>query len=185
MLERQSKDYAWVQTDPTHATADECAAEFTKATDNSIIAGCIMIGEVKWITTEIPAWCLLCDGATYANIDYPTLAAIIGSEYIIDADNFRVPDLMEKFAMGLDIPGTSGGEAEHTLTEAELTPHTHVYANAGLPDVPVVGPGEVPVNAFSGADDTGSTGDGDPFPIIPPYETLIPVIVARLPQAGD
>lgn len=69
---------------------------------------------------------LFCDGAQYARVDYPDLYDFLaGTSYIVDADNFTVPDLVDTFVMGGETPGGTGGEASHTLTEDELPTHTH------------------------------------------------------------
>lgn len=71
---------------------------------------------------------LLCDGATYARIDYPELYAVISTDLIIDADYFLVPDLIGRFPRGADIGqavGFEGGESEHLLTDTEMPSHTH------------------------------------------------------------
>ena len=69
---------------------------------------------------------LLCDGTQYLRVDYPALYAFLaGTVYIVDADNFVVPDLMEVFVQGDETPGNTGGEATHVLTNNEMPAHTH------------------------------------------------------------
>jgi len=183
IMQQWSNTGNWYQDDPTHATVDEVIAEIINATDNAVFAGCSMIGQILELTVNtIPGWLLPCDGTEYLGTDYPELWAVIHDNLKTDADHFRTPDRVRRIGWGEAVGDQEGGET-HTLTIGELTPHTHVYANAGLPDVPVVGPGEVPVNAFSGADDTGSTGGGDAFSVIQPVEGAQFYIIASTPLA--
>lgn len=182
MLELLSEGWSWRQDDPGSATVEEVIAEILKATDVAIFTGCNMIGQVLWLARTAPAWTLVCDGATYLKADYPDLWGVLDSNYEVSGAEFRVPDLIARFPLGSSLLGVQGGESEHTLTVAELPAHTH-----GEQD-----PGSVVVQSGAGAialsdpglpSQTGSTGGDQPFPIMPPYETLLPVIVARLPNA--
>jgi microcystin-dependent protein len=52
------------------------------------------IGKIDIMATEeIPEGWLLCDGTTYARVDYPELYEAIAGSCHVDADNFFVPDL--------------------------------------------------------------------------------------------
>ena len=65
----------------------------------------------------------------------------------------------------------TGGEAKHTMTIAELVPHTHTYR--WWPGWYFSGSTEY--GAKGGPDDshqTGSTGGGQPFNVLPPYYAL-------------
>lgn len=185
LLEQLGTDRMWHQDDPTHATIAEVNAEINTATDTAVFAGCMMIGQVFYVALEtVPDYVLICDGSTYANVDYPDLAAVININYQIDADHFRVPNLVGRFALGAFDPSGQGGEAEHTLTTAEMPAHTHTYDRIAATLI-----GENPPPAIIGiddinTDDTGSTGGGEPHNNMPPYEELIPVILASYPQVG-
>lgn len=64
--------------------------------------------------------------------------------------------------------GSTGGEYRHTMTEAELVPHTHTVSNvvsAGMD------PNTTPTAIIDGTTNTGSTGEGQPFNITQPYIT--------------
>lgn len=181
-LQKLSKAYSWEQRDPTHATVDEVIAEIEKATDNSIFAGCMMIGDIKLIARDAAAWELECDGTVYLNSDYPLLAAVIDAAYVVDGTHFRVPDMIDRFPLGSTIVAQQGGESAHVLTIAEMPAHTHseqdpgsVVVQAGTPSVALSDPG-LPSQ-------TGSTGGGDAHNNMPPYETARFVIVARYPSA--
>jgi len=73
---------------------------------------------------------LPCDGASYLRVDYPELYAVLHANYIIDTDNFSVPDLRERVPVGVGgaySVADNGGASDHTLTEGEMPPHTHGY----------------------------------------------------------
>lgn len=179
-LQRLGDEYSWIQDDPSAATTADVVAEINKATDETVFAGCFMIGDVKTVARDPADFELLCDGSIYERVDYPDLYAVIDPAFIIDADTFAVPDLLDRFTLNGTGIGDSGGESSHVLTVAELPAHTHLYDNptgTGL----FVAPGEVPAVIAAVPSATSSTGGGDAMPIMPPYLTLLPVIVARQP----
>jgi len=137
---------------------------------------------VPYMGDVIPQYLLLCDGGTYQREDYPDLYAILPASLIIDADTFSVPDMA-----GLVILGTSltyphlstGGESEHTLTEAELASHAHGYTppvpnvdleTPGAPDLLAAGVG---LTTF-----TGSAGSDQPHNNLQPYIAMYYCMVA-------
>ena len=112
-----------------------------------------------------------------------TVASIPTGWQLCDGTN-GTPDLRDKFVVGArqDSGGTAmttvsgsltktGGEAKHTMTIAELVPHTHTYR--WWPGWYFSGSTEY--GAKGGPDDshqTGSTGGGQPFNVLPPYYAL-------------
>jgi microcystin-dependent protein len=153
------------------------------------------------MTAEPPVNCLLCDGSTYARVDYPLLYALTDAAFIVDADFFVVPDLRRKKPRGADpfdggdpIPvGQTGGEETVTLTAAGMPRHTHEpvphqhLVGAGI-TIPVISPGEVVAQTpnFPGTDLTGfasaevlPTGGDGAHNNLDPYLALNFVVVAQ------
>lgn len=103
------------------------------------VGSIIMFGGING-DTNVPSGWLLCDGAEYANDDYPTLASIIGTNYGGIADSsFNVPNLSNRsvfgsadvsdinFSSNENVKNTSdkrGGNA--TLTTNQLASHSHI-----------------------------------------------------------
>lgn len=162
-----------------------------------------MIGSIfPYVTSMPPANCLLCDGSSYMRIYYPDLYAALDPVFIVDADNFMVPDLRGKTVIGAGDGGPDytnrtvgeiGGEEAHQLVETELAAHTHtdaghshVYNPPGI-SVPAVAPGEVPLTAINlvpGITGTGfaaiqPTGSDVPHNNMQPYLALNYCVVAR------
>lgn len=132
-----------------------------------------MIGAViDYFGASFPPNVLACDGASYLRTDYPDLYAVLDPVFHVDADNFVVPDLRDRVSIGESdsrVVGDTGGEENHTLTEAEMPAHTHSYS---VPDIPtlVFEPGEVPVpTADLFPSSTGSTGGDEAHNNMQPY----------------
>lgn len=123
---------------------------------------------------------LPCDGSSYARADWPLLYDAIDPIYRIDSDNFRVPDMRERFPYGqgggLDLDD-SGGETEHLLLYAEMPVHEHSETIA----VPAIINGglEAPASAaVPSAGVTGSAGGSEPHNNMPPFRVVRFAIVA-------
>jgi microcystin-dependent protein len=120
---------------------------------------------------------LLCDGSTFAKVDYPELYDVLPAVLIIDADNGSVPNLREAFVRGASttiVEHSTGGEKQHTLSVAEMPIHSHSYllTAAGAGALPGAGIGNIPgVTGFSGSSASHNN--------IPPYYALKYVVVAR------
>lgn len=170
----------WAGDDPLdQAQIDDLQAWLAAARRELMLS---MIGEILvTASATIPDGCLLCDGGTYDRVDYPDLYAALAAAFIIDDDQFRTPDLREKFVYGTSSAlfiGNTGGEAAHTLTIGEIPAHDHSIP--ATITTAAVEPGEVavlsPVPIISSS--TGSTGGSGGHNNIPPYVELLYVIVA-------
>lgn len=123
---------------------------------------------------------LPCDGSAYARSDWPLLYDAIDPIYRIDASNFRVPDLRERFPIGqgggLDLDDF-GGSVDHTLTISEIPIHSHSESLA-LPALADLGTGAPVPSATASAGLTGSQGGGLAHNNMPPYRAVRFAIVA-------
>lgn len=150
------------------------------AGDAAVATGGPLIGqiiEVSWET--IPAWALLCDGATYDVEDYPLLFAVIDPAFYVGGTQFKVPDRTARFGLGGVTVGSQGGEAEHTLTIGEMPPHDHPVDIHGTGTAGGIVRGNL--TAITSIQ-TGTTGGGNPHNNMPPYEGTKFIIVAALPE---
>jgi len=180
-LTKLTADWSWEQVSGG-AAIDQITSEIQAAIDAAIFKGCSMIGQVMWLTVDMPAWALLCDGTQYSRVDYPDLYAALQSAYVIDADNFVVPDLIDRFPLGAALAGAEGGAATHTLTAGEMPMHQHGFTAYIVPQVGAVGadPGTEPGIAPGLTD---LQGGGAAHNNMPPWHGLTPVIIARWPDA--
>lgn len=113
---------------------------------------------------SVPSGALACDGSSYFRVDYPLLYEhLIGTDYIEDDETFHVPgfDGRTIIQAGSIATGTMLGEAEHTLTVAELAQHNHLYTppvinvdleSPGAPDIFAAGVGAPAVTGMQGGD---------------------------------
>jgi len=116
--------YSWVSgaNDVTDEQWDAIEAMVSETELN------LMVGLVGMILPNVLADVsglnvLECDGSSYLRVDYPYLYAAIASAYIIDADNFRVPDLRDRVPLGASIANpisTQAGADEVVLAVSEL-----------------------------------------------------------------
>lgn len=117
-----------------------------------------------WNGTVIPNGWVLCDGTN------------------------GTPDLRNKFIIGASAAGTSetiayaigatGGASTVTLSAANMPPHTHSYNladNGSNAITNIVGTVTGKGNFYNGTttSNTGSTGGGQSFSILPPYYALV------------
>lgn len=127
----------------------------------------------------VPDGSLLCDGASYDTDDYPFLFEAIGYIWGGSGDSFNVPDMRERFALGVGggvSLADSGGLEDVTLTGTHMPNHDHDYGGTftGLHDVPV---GVIPVALPSILpEQTSAEGGGNPHENMPPYRALLPCV---------
>jgi microcystin-dependent protein len=167
------------------------------------------VGKVEaFAGSTAPAGWLLCDGSSINTADYPELFAAIGYTWGGSGASFNVPDLTDRVIIGSGgayALADSGGEAQHTLTTAELPSHNHVASgtsatdvghthieSAAVPAVGTVAPGVPFPYALPGASATGAgfanitvvdpaisnTGGGGSHNNLQPYAAMLPIIFA-------
>jgi microcystin-dependent protein len=156
---------------------------------------CHMIGEIiLWSGATAPDdTCLLCDGSVYARVDYPDLYATIDPFFHAGADNFTVPDLRDRVAVGAGLTygiGDNGGAPTVTLEVSTMPSHSHddighIHALAGEFPGLAFFPGELPVDVPGSGEFTapGSanllpTGGDGAHENMQPYLALAYYIVA-------
>lgn len=179
-LDSMTYRFAWQETkdnDPLWDLIEAAVADAYREVWTNMV-----IGSVVMVAGPLPEGMLLCDGSTYQRVDYPLLYAYLAPVYIVDADSFTVPNLIARFQRGAASEaaiGGTGGAATVTLTESEIPPHSHNYVppvanvdleSPGAPDIFAAGIG-LPTS-------TGATGGGQPHENLPPYEDLLPCIIA-------
>lgn len=169
-------------TDETTISLEQLIDGLREALDESVLEQCGMIGQILLLACDPPSYCLICDGSEYWREDYPELMAVLSSNYYTDELHFRVPALIGRFPLGDYSPAYQAGEENHQLTTDEMPAHSHTFSAyvVPAPGVAAVDPGVEP--SVAGAL-TGGAGGGLPHNNMPPYETVIPVIVARFPDA--
>jgi microcystin-dependent protein len=141
------------------------------------------------IATSQPANMIQCNGQALLMADWPELMAVyptILKNYPVTGQ-FIVPDARGRSFVGdgTDPTGfnwaflSTGGERQHTLTQAEMPAHTHgesvavpATINGGL-EAPAIA-------ATSSTGVTGSAGSGNPHNNMPPYGVLHAYLVGRL-----
>jgi microcystin-dependent protein len=189
----------------TPAKAAEVNANFTNLADR--IAANMPVGTVlpyAGTGAEPPAGFLFCDGTVVAILAQPALFAALGTTYGGDGTtNFALPNLQARFPVGAGSGlggtfdpalGTTGGEAVHVLTTAEMPSHKHGvtdpgHAHAMLPmyglsagvggtstemDYNGSAEGRTPntATATTGITETNATGGGNAHNTIPPFLAL-------------
>jgi microcystin-dependent protein len=136
---------------------------------------------------------LICNGLSLSTTTYAALFAVIGYTYGGAGGSFLLPNLQQKFPIGAGTGyalASTGGEATHVLTTAELPSHTHpitdkqhshavnnVVATSGGGHSATGGAGQNVVDittqpAFTGITATNTAGSGTAHNNIPPYVVI-------------
>lgn len=163
-----------------------------------------MIGAiVPYASTTNPPGTLPCDGSEYLRSDYPLLYDALDSTYqrpgsfLTHPDAFVTPDFRGRFILAAQTPDyaphSTGGEAEHTLTEEEMPshthgndPHAHTYTtptfgvdieSVGVPDPTGVGNPPVPNGTSADSINIYNSGGDQAHNNMPPYIALNYAIV--------
>ena len=173
-------------TNPTNSTAfrDTVFAILEWANNrlgpNVVPPGAIMF----WGNAEAPETWLMADGTSYLRLSYPGLYDAIGTSFgAVDADHFNVPNLVNRFPLGASGGkplGTASGAETHSISVAELPPHTHGMSlfrmlhdtGSGLNLAFAAGG----LDYFGGPTNTSSVGSGTAMSLMPPYLTLYGII---------
>lgn len=109
--------------------------DLPEGTGGAVTGDTLPIGSVTVFAGSIvPSNWLLCNGSEVSRTDYSELFNVIGTTYGTGdgSTTFKLPDLRDKFVIGTgddNTLGSTGGEKEHILTEAELPEHRHNYTN--------------------------------------------------------
>lgn len=114
-----------------------------------ILNAALPVGTIlDYASDLVPSGFLKCNGASYANTQYPDLYAVLGTRFGGTATSFRVPDLRGRFTRGWNddgdagshdpdagsrVPsnsGGAGGNAVGSYQDEALRHHTHsTYGN--------------------------------------------------------
>ncbi len=196
-------DMAWTLNWEQTGTLSPLAAQvlMLKMFEDFITPGdwCMLGSIFPFASALVPSHCLECDGATYLRTSYPALYASLDLAFIVDADNFVVPDLRQRIPLGSDSPefslyppGAVGGEASHVLTVAELASHGHLDSGhthpegTTAPTVITIGAGAPVPSAVGTSGSTGSstanisnTGGDAPHNNLQPFIALRYAIVSE------
>ncbi|UOF76791.1 tail collar domain [Caudoviricetes sp.] len=156
------------------------------------------VGEIKFLSSQnaIQAGHLVCDGGAYDPVDYPDLYSVIGNQYGGDSLEFNVPNLIGRAIFGDDEAGLIGGRSSVQLTTSNLPSHSHSLAVGTGTNGSLIPASGASLTGTAGGNPTAAAiyttapanpvplaggeavGSGQPFFILPPYVTLIPVIQA-------
>lgn len=141
---------------------------------------CMVASVIMYAGSSVPDGYLACDGSTYQRVAYPDLYAALGAIYIVDADNFRVPDLRSRLPIGIGdgsngltvrALGAQAGTETHQLTVPEMPSHTHTYETVAVPTADLAG--ELPfIEPTITPAVTGATGGDQAHNNMPPFHAL-------------
>lgn len=167
-LEALALPYNWEQFGT--ATPDEMADYFREVIEEYVMSSCAYLGEIRaFIDTTLPDGWLPFDNNLRAMADFPALAAIMPSVWIVPpGTNFRLPSLVgyglagQGNAGGFSAgPGARVGTLTHTLNESQIPSHNHTYVPPVL-NIDLEGPGvpDILAAGIGTPTTTGNTGGG-------------------------
>lgn len=184
LLASLTHESAWV-ADGSETVQDAVKAAY-RILDSYVLDPCssgggAVIGSISAYVGDLPSGVLECDGATHARASYPDLYAALDAAFIIDADNFSVPDLRGRGVVGVGAGagltvrsmGDAGGAETHTLTTGEMPSHTHTVDD-NLPDIDFedIGAPQPSGGAEIPGVQSGATGGDEPHENMPPFLAL-------------
>lgn len=174
-----SRNFSWtgIQTWNTATSSFNAGLNIATTTQFGVYGGGLTPpgSIIAYASTTAPAGWILADGTSYPTGRYPNLFQVIGYSYGGSGANFSVPDLRNrKLVMASTTVniGQTGGEANHTMTTAELVAHTHTI------DFGSAGGGGIATQGITDAGDitTSSVGNTVPFNVLDPYMAMYFII---------
>jgi microcystin-dependent protein len=149
----------------------------------SALASQFSSGDLKaTATSTAPLGWLLCDGSAVLRTGTTAaLFAAIGTTYGTGdgSTTFNLPDMRGRVPVGVDgaagglaandALGNSGGEEKHTMTAAELVPHTHTIAKGVAAGDGIALHGATNDGVFTSSNGPGSAS---PFNVMQPYQVV-------------
>lgn len=135
------------------------------------------VATLRWsaANTVDTGW-LLCDGSLVSRTTYSALFAAIGTTYGEGdgSTTFALPNPTDRMLIasgGFAANGDIGGSPSKFLTTANLPPHTHPNTAYDTATINAGGYSALgaPAAVFTATGNTGSTGSGEAFDIMPPY----------------
>lgn len=134
-----------------------------------------LIGMVSSFVGVLPTGWFALDGGSLVADDYPELASIVPSSWIV-GNNIELPDMAARTIIGEGGGHTLadlGGVETVTLAIGQIPSHTHEYIPPAF-NLDVEGPGvpDVGATVVGTAVQTGARGGGEAHNNMPPYLVL-------------
>jgi microcystin-dependent protein len=130
LAETLTTNFGWTKPDPG-ASANTWGATLNATTDKidaqafaNQNAGVPVGSGALWFAAAPPANWLICNGQSLSTTTYAKLFAVLGYTYGGSGANFNLPNFTSRVPTQAGL-GTTGGEATHTLTAAEIPAHAH------------------------------------------------------------